>query len=311
MKIILKSQVYRTRLPRINWGGSFVAALFLILAAAAGAADIQEGTITFLHKQRSLQPGEVVLIEARSAQPLKSLHVEAFQRRFPTFGDADGLAWTALVGIDLSIAAGRYEVVLKGIGIGGEAVTARGDLAVQAKKFPTRRLTVEEKYVTPPQNVMSRIEAESKRVSAIFASVSPDKIWSGSFSVPVPGPVISDFGKRNIYNGESRNPHSGIDFRGASGTPIRAPNAGRVVMAASLYFSGNTIILDHGLGLYSYLGHLSAFSVKEGDRVARGDVVGRVGATGRVTGPHLHWTVRLATALVDPLSLISLLKAAP
>jgi murein DD-endopeptidase MepM/ murein hydrolase activator NlpD len=284
-----------------------VAALFLVFAAAARAADIKDTTITFVHRQRSLQPGEVVFIEARSSQPLKSMQVEAFKRKFPAFSAKNGLGWTALIGIDLGTPAGRHEVVLNGTGVDGKSVTARETLVVQAKKFLTRQLVVEEKYVTPPENEMYRIDAESKRVNAIFASITPVKIWNGSFHVPVPGQAISAFGKRNVYNGVPRNPHSGVDFRGASGTPVRAPNAGRVALAASLYFSGNTIILDHGLGLYSYLGHLSEFSVKEGDPVARGDIIGKVGATGRVTGPHLHWTVRLVTALVDPLSLISVL----
>jgi murein DD-endopeptidase MepM/ murein hydrolase activator NlpD len=287
--------------------GCLIAGIFLLCAPAAGAADVQGAKITFIHKERSLQPGEVVFIEAKSSQPLKSMQVEMFKRKFPAFGDLNGLAWSALIGIDLGTAAGRHEVVLKGTGRDEKNVTAKGTLVVKAKKFTTRQLRVEEKYVTPPENEMPRIEAESKRINAIFASVTPVKIWNGSFHVPVPGTAISNFGKRNVYNGDPRSPHSGVDFRGASGTPIRAPNAGRVVLASSLYFSGNTVILDHGLGLYSYLAHLSEFSVKEGEMVERGDIIGKVGATGRVTGPHLHWTVRLVTALVDPLSLVSVL----
>ena len=287
----------------------FVAALFLLFAPAARTANTGDVRITFVHWQRSLQPGEVVFIEARSSQPLKSMQVEAFKRKFPAFGEPNGMAWAALVGIDLGTAAGRHGMVLRGAGMDGKDVTATGSLLVKSKSFPSRRLMVEEKYVIPPANEMSRIEDESKRVNAIFGAITPAKIWNGSFRAPVPGSAISAFGKRNVYNGEPRNPHSGVDFRGASGTPIRAPNAGRVALASSLYFSGNTIILDHGLGLYSYLAHLSEFSVREGDLVEGGDIIGKVGATGRVTGPHLHWTVRLATALVDPLSLIGILKA--
>jgi murein DD-endopeptidase MepM/ murein hydrolase activator NlpD len=283
--------------------------LFLLFTPVTRTADTGDVRITYIHRQRSLQPGEVVFIEARSSRPLKSLKVEAFKRIFPAFSETDRMVWTALVGIDLGTAVGRHEMVLKGAGMDGKDVTATGNLLVKTKSFPSRRLMVEEKYVTPPAGEMSRIEAESKRVNAIFGSITPVKIWNGSFHVPVPGPAISAFGKRNIYNGEPRNPHSGVDFRGASGTPVRAPSAGRVALASLLYFSGNTIILDHGLGLYSYLAHLSEFSVKEGDLVEGGDIIGRVGATGRVTGPHLHWTVRLVTALVDPLSLISVLKA--
>jgi murein DD-endopeptidase MepM/ murein hydrolase activator NlpD len=189
----------------------------------------------------------------------------------------------------------------------GSSVAARKSINVIAKKFPSRSLSVDEKYVTPPAEVLARIDEEREKVNAIFASVTPEKFWIGLFRIPVPGKVISAFGKRNIYNGKPRSPHSGADFKGAAGTPIRAPNAARVVLAEDLYYSGNTLILDHGLGLYSYLAHLSEFSVKKGDQVEPGDLIGKVGATGRVTGPHLHWTVRLIMARVDPLSLVNIL----
>jgi murein DD-endopeptidase MepM/ murein hydrolase activator NlpD len=123
----------------------------------------------------------------------------------------------------------------------------------------------------------------------------------------VPGAANSRFGTRSVFNGEARAPHAGADFSAALGQPIKAPNAGLVVAARPLYYSGNTVILDHGLGLYSMLAHLSRIDVHEGDRVAAGDVVGLVGATGRVTGPHLHWALRVGGARVDPLSALALL----
>jgi len=144
-------------------------------------------------------------------------------------------------------------------------------------------------------------------VNSIFGSTRREKLWNGPFRLPVPGEVISVFGKRSIYNGRPRSPHAGVDFRGAAGTPIHAPNTGVVVLAAGLYFSGNTVIIDHGMGLYSYLGHMSSIAVKEGDHVETGDVVGRVGSTGVATGPHLHWTVRLIRTRIDPLSVVDLL----
>ena len=198
--------------------------------------------------------------------------------------------------------------MLSGMDTSGNNVTARDVFLVTAKGFPTRELTVDPKYVSPPKNVLTRIQEESKKVYDIFATITPEKLWEGSFLVPVPGQVISAFGKRSVYNGQPRSPHTGTDFRGASGTPIRAPNAGKVVLASNLYYSGNTVILDHGLGLYSYFGHMSSFSVKDGDRVRAGDLIGKVGATGNVTGPHLHWTVRLVESRVDPLSLVAVLS---
>jgi murein DD-endopeptidase MepM/ murein hydrolase activator NlpD len=281
--------------------------LLLLCAIALESAGARDGTITFIHKERSLQPGEVVLIEAQSSRPLKGLAIEAFDREFIAFAGESGLVWTGLVGIDLDTKPGRYGVRLRGTDADGRSATATGSLVIVEKKFPTRRLAVDDKYVTPPVDVMNRIEEERKRMVEIFASTTAEKFWTGPFEVPVPGEAISVFGKRNIYNGQLRSPHAGVDFKGATGTPVRAPNAGHVALAADLYFSGNTIIINHGLGLYSYLGHLSAFSVKEGDRVEAGAIIGKVGATGRVTGPHLHWTVRLARTRIDPLSLVYLL----
>ena len=120
----------------------------------------------------------------------------------------------------------------------------------------------------------------------------------------------SNFGTRSIFNGEPRAPHAGVDYRGAVGTPISAPGAGRVVLAEPLFFTGDTVIVDHGLGLYSLLAHLSRIDVAAGQTVERGERVGLLGATGRVTGPHLHWTVRLGAARVDPLRLLALLAPA-
>lgn len=278
---------------------------FYSLSATAGFPDSSLG---FTHTQRSLQPGEVVVFEIRSSRPLRQLHVSAFEREFPAFTEDGGQQWTCLVGIDRDADPGEYEFAVNGIGENDDTVTSPFTLTILPKEFPTRELEVESRYVTPPANVQDRIRKERELVDSIFTSITPEKLWRGAFKVPVPGDVISAFGKRTVFNRQPRSFHSGTDFRGAVGTPIRAPNSGRVVLTRDLYYSGNTVILDHGLGLYSYLGHMSAITVKEGDRVETGDIVGKVGATGRVTGPHLHWTVRLRISRVDPVSLLSILE---
>jgi len=196
-----------------------------------------------------------------------------------------------------------------GLDADGRAATLEYPMRVAPKTFATRTLTVDPSFVSPPPEALPRIQKESERVRAIFDAVSPERYWSGPFGLPVPGRSISEFGKRSVYNGQPRSPHAGTDFAGATGTPIKAPNAGKVVLAGNLYYSGNTVILDHGRGLYSYFGHLSALLAREGDTVGAGDVVGRLGATGLVTGPHLHWAVRLAGTRVDPLSLVHVLSA--
>jgi murein DD-endopeptidase MepM/ murein hydrolase activator NlpD len=138
-----------------------------------------------------------------------------------------------------------------------------------------------------------------------FAILTPERLWRGQFDAPVPGEPNSSFGRLTITNGKPAGRHQGADFRAATGTPVQAPNAGRVVLARNLYFAGNTVIIDHGLGVFSLLAHLSRIGVQPGTVVTRGEVVGESGATGRVTGPHLHWAVRFGEMTVDPISLMS------
>ena len=273
----------------------------LLLWAWAPGADI-----SVTHRARSLQPGEIVVLAIESARPLQQLQATAFGHEFRCFEDGNPSRWTALVGIDLDTKPGRYPILVSGQDTDGKPLSGEYPLTVNPKKFPTRELNVDEKFVSPPSSALARIKRESERVKIIFDAVSGQRYWSGTFIVPVPGAPISEFGKRSVYNGQPRSPHAGTDFVGATGTPIKAPNAGKVVLAANLYYSGNTVILDHGLGLYSYFGHMSSFAVREGDQVRTGDIVGKVGATGLVTGPHLHWSVRLASTRVDPMSLLSL-----
>jgi murein DD-endopeptidase MepM/ murein hydrolase activator NlpD len=178
-------------------------------------------------------------------------------------------------------------------------------LEVGPRTFGVRRLRVPEKFVTPPPGELARIERERKQMAEILSKVSESRLWRGAFEKPVDGVAVSNFGVRSDYNGQKGTPHRGTDFAGSIGTPVRAPGGGRVVLTADLYYSGNTVVVDHGLGVYSLLAHLSRIDVHEDEPVARGTIVGAVGATGRVTGPHLHWSVRIGQASVDPLSLIA------
>jgi murein DD-endopeptidase MepM/ murein hydrolase activator NlpD len=284
----------------------FLSAAFLILVVASVLLQGADG-IKVTHRVRSLQPGEVVVFKAEFPERMEKVFASAFGKTFP-FYELQGNIWEGLVGIDLGVKQGEHQVKISGNAAGDRSVATSVRIEVLAKEFPVRRLTVEKKYVSPPEEELKRIRAESKRVSSIFAEVSAQKHWDGPFLRPVPGEAISSFGKRSIINGQPRSPHTGTDFRAGKGTPIKAPAAGKVMLVKDLYFAGNTVIVDHGLGLFSYFAHLSVFKVSEGQFVEAGEVVGEVGATGRVTGPHLHWTLRLAETRVDPLSLMAVLQ---
>jgi len=289
------------------WAGLIATCLLHSCAGEAASPD-PASELRVTHQARSLQPGEVVLVTLESPRPVRRVSGTAFGKDFPFFASSNSRVWQGLIGIDLETRGGRYLVNVRGMRVDGSPFRVAHPLQILDKKFPTRRLTVDEQFVTPPKEVEERIRRESQRVEEIFRVVTPQRMWKGSFAAPVPGPASSSFGRRNILNGKPRSPHTGTDFSADTGTPINAPNSGKVVLAADLYFSGNTVIIDHGLGLYSFFAHLSQFSVHEGDEVGARQVIGRVGATGRVTGPHLHWTVRLVGTRVDPLSLMAILS---
>lgn len=243
----------------------------------------------------------MVVLTITLPEPTTAPHIHAFDHDIPVYRDGD--AWRAVVGIDLDVKPGTYRVNVEG-------GTSRGsyDLKVAPRAFPTRRLKVDPAFVTPPKSEQPRIEREAALLAAAWRSSSATRLWTTGFVRPVPQPANSAFGTRSIFNGKPRNAHGGADFLSPAGTPIHAPNGGRIVVARPLYFSGNTVIIDHGVGVFSMLAHLSRIDVKEGDAVTATQLIGLVGATGRVTGPHLHWAVRAGDARVDPLSLLEVLS---
>jgi hypothetical protein len=277
---------------------------FVGIALAAALLFQATDDIHLSVKARSVQPGEVVMLSISPRQPSESVRVHAFGKDITAYKEDDG--WHAIIGIDLGTKPGRYSVRVESGAPPGPVHTTY-ELLVEPKTFRTRRLTVDEAFVTPPASELPRIEKEAARLAALWNASSPARLWTTPFVRPVPHEANSAFGTRSILNGKRRTDHGGADFLSPAGTPIGAPNAGRVVLAQDLYFSGNTVIIDHGLGTFSMLAHLSRIDVQTGDVVIAGQPVGLVGATGRVTGPHLHWAVRINTARVDPLSLLAIL----
>src|SRR6202043_118472 len=185
---------------------------------------------------------------------------------------------------------------------GAEEVRCSASIAVRAGKFATESLKVAPNFVEPSPEQAARAEGERQRLRAIFATITPERLWDGPFHYPLVGVTTGgNFGKRRILNGKAGSPHSGVDFPAPAGTPVCAAQRGRVVLSEPLYFSGNTVILDHGLGLYTLYAHFSETDVKPDDVVESGALLGKVGATGRVTGPHLHWGLTVNRARVNAL----------
>jgi murein DD-endopeptidase MepM/ murein hydrolase activator NlpD len=205
-----------------------------------------------------------------------------------------------LLPVALDEKASRLDVRVTAPGLPAGGASA----GIVRRKYPLQELKVAPAYVEPPAETRARIAGEAARVRETLARISPRKFWDLPFSRPVPGETSSAFGLRRVFNGQARNPHKGVDLRGAEGTPVLAPADGSVALADDLYFSGKVVYLDHGLGVFTSHAHLSAIEVRPGERVVRGQPIGRVGATGRVTGPHLHFACHVFGIAVNPVPLM-------
>jgi murein DD-endopeptidase MepM/ murein hydrolase activator NlpD len=216
----------------------------------------------------------------------------------------DGV-WIALAGVDVEAAVGPSEL----------HITVRREnkdddlgrkIEIHAAHYRTGALTVSPKFVQPPPEALEEIKSESKLKEKIFSASADKPLWRGSFHAPVASAPTDSFGTRRMFNGKLASIHKGADFRAAAGTPVHASNSGVVVLARPLYYEGNCVMIDHGMGLFTLSMHFSRIDVREGQHVKAGDRLGLSGATGRVTGPHLHWAVRWQGAYLDPVKLLHL-----
>lgn len=294
-------------LSRLVFSSVMAAVVATSMGLSAQGPDQGTLALSAVRTPGPLKPGGVTLINVTATQDLAELTGHAAGRPVFFWPAASSREWSGLAGVNLESAPGPVTVTIQGRATGGATAVTRLSLLVERYQFETRRLRVDPKLANPPDEELARIKAEAKAMADAFASVTRERFWHGRFDAPVLGAATSSFGRLTITNGKPAGRHQGADFRAATGTPVKAPNAGRVVMAQDLYFAGNTVIIDHGLGVFSLLAHLSRIGVAAGTTVLRGDVLGESGATGRVTGPHLHWAVRFGEMTVDPLALMSVL----
>jgi hypothetical protein len=250
--------------------------------------------------------GGLLLAEISGVKPSQELSAEWDGRPIPVWRETPASPKLhALLGVDLEKPAGRYEWKLSWSGADGKPFTCSLPVTVRAGKFPTEHLTVEKQFVQPDPEQQKRAEEDQKKMKAIYDTVTPEVLWKGKFVMPLKGVTTGgNFGRRRILNGEARSPHAGVDFPAAAGTPVYAAQSGKVVLAENLYYSGNTVVIDHGFGIYTLYAHLSEIEVKAGDPVDASDEIGKVGATGRVTGPHLHWGLTIEHARVNALQIV-------
>ncbi|MFI5361575.1 MAG: M23 family metallopeptidase [Elusimicrobiota bacterium] len=277
-----------------------------LLLAAALLAPGAFAEPSLIVQSRAVSRGELLLVVVEGEGAKKAPAAEFQGRALEFFPAASTDTWLAFIGLDLDASTGPATLSATLRDASGRAVRKTQVLYVGPGNFPTQELKVAQKFVTPSKNDAERAEGEAVQVHELYAHGEEKRLFEGRFDPPIPGAATSRFGERRVFNGQPRAPHSGMDLKAKKGTPVRAPAAGKVVLAGSLYFSGNTIILDHGLGLTTLYAHLSRMLVKRGDAVKKGELIGKVGATGRVTGPHLHWALKLREARVDPYSLVAI-----
>jgi len=282
------------------------AGIFLALGAPQGRpAQEAAGPLVKL-AYRALEPGEPVLVTLQSDGTARSASV-AFLGRTVVLRPAPGSRSAfAFLGIDLATKPGPHAMVIRVDKATGGTEEIREDIEIAEKAFPSTKLRFKPEYVTPPAELRERIRKESELVAWVMSVVTPEWLGDGPFVLPHPAPSWSNFGQRRLNNEVLQSVHTGLDIRAPFGDPIRAANAGRVAMASDLYLGGKTVIIDHGLGVFSSYGHLSELKVKRGEAVGKGRVVGLCGSTGRSTGPHLHWAVKIFDSRVDPEAMLRL-----
>jgi murein DD-endopeptidase MepM/ murein hydrolase activator NlpD len=246
--------------------------------------------------------GSAVQLRLANEPRVTAVQVMWNEKKIPAFRADD--AWITILGIDLDTKPGEHHANALLTMEDGSVEKRDIVVTVLGKKFPTRQLKVDGRFVDLSDADAKRANRESREAAAIYRTITTDQVPDAPFNVPIPGGTGTNFGERRLFNGKPRSPHTGADLRATTGTPVHATNRGRVVLAKDLFFTGNTVIVDHGLGIYSLYAHLSRINVERGALVDNNQVVGLAGATGRVTAPHLHWAMRVQGARVDPFSLV-------
>ena len=279
-------------------------ALLLILLVATAPAQAREA-LSVRWEPKVVHPGDVAMVFVPGLPDAKTVEGSLGGQSLTFFPYGDGYA--ALAGLDLEARPGMAAWRVGVVNAQDRPMKASGRLQIRARKFPVQRLTLPREMVELDAPTLRRVEEESGRLRTLYATITPERLWRGRFTKPVGVPDAGEgFGARRIINGQVRAPHAGLDYSADTGTPVVAANAGRVALVADYFFPGRLVVLDHGLGLYTLYFHLEQAEVADGDRVERGQIIGRVGASGRATGPHLHFAAHLRQTRVDPAVLLQL-----
>jgi murein DD-endopeptidase MepM/ murein hydrolase activator NlpD len=267
-------------------------------AASLSSADVANGQVTVLEiNLHDLDPAATDL-KARFGQNTIAL----FQHPVKPAG-----IYCGLVGVPISTAPQKGAIELEWTDTRGRH-KARIAVRIVAGSYKREALHVAPRHVKPSPQNLQRIKNEKKEIRRIYASSSDTRLWFGSFNKPLASDITSVFGTQRLFNGQLQSYHRGTDLRAKTGTPVYASNFGIVRLAKNLFYSGNIVIVDHGKGIFTNYAHLSKIQVVAGQHVTRGEQIGLSGSTGRVSGPHLHWGVKINGAYVDPLQFLAVIS---
>ncbi len=280
-----------------------VAGFLLGLIAGFPALAAPGGTLSLSVSTRAPALGDPVVVEVASNEAVDNLVLRWKGVAWPMRVIASG-RYEGLIGVDLDDHGGPAVVAAEGF-VGGTRVRAEAEVTISPRKFAVQELTLPKGMAEFDNATLVRIGAEAAELSRRFSRVTPPR-WRIPFLPPVEEYRPENFGARRVINGDRRMPHAAVDIRLPEGTPVRAIADGRVAFAGEQFFGGRSVVIDHGGGVFSVYYHLKEFFVAEGQEISRGDRIGSVGATGRATGPHLHFGVRVPGGRIDPTRLFAL-----
>lgn len=252
--------------------------------------------VTISIQPENLYPGDVFVINIDSHNIPSAL----FQGQSINFYLSEGI-YKALCFIDINTMPGNYP-----LNINNGDITKTYNIKVKHKVFPVKQITLKSEKVFLSPEDEKRANEESALLKSIWNEVTPNPLWKGQFIRPIDSEITSQFGVKRIINKKKESRHRGTDYRGKTGTPIKSINSGIVELTDNQFYGGNTVVINHGLGLYSVYLHLSKTSARSGDQINKGDIIGLVGSTGRASGPHLHLSVKLYGESINPESLYEL-----
>ena len=285
--------------------GTAVLSMVLLLAAGARAAEpisIPE-PISLSVTPASPQIGDSVLVKASAGADVHTVGVSFLGHKFHLHREGPGQKFTGLAPVGLSVKPGAKRLRVVSWAEDGSRRSMEVILRVRSRSFERDELEVSQSFTTPDRTARGQIARDSRRLSAAWRSGTDAPLFDERFLRPLPTEITGAYGTRRVFNGKQQSRHRGVDLDGEVGDLVPAANRGRVVLATDLYYSGGTVILDHGAQLFTMYFHLSRIDVKPGDLVEPGETLGAVGASGRVTGPHLHFGAKLRGTYVDPLAL--------